>query len=167
MIQAPIFQSRNQSTYPRGLRAFPQYPIHGETALLSMKIILPGFKVQKSDILALDTTRKGRMLLEFIPRGPDGKYIWTDSIRFGLSVEELGLLVNQLPHYKVEFCRVQQASSLQQGVMEPDKVLTVEPGELGAVNFTIDYILDGVGGQAPPMSEGSQQAMPQVSHLYY
>jgi hypothetical protein len=164
MIQAPIVQSRNQSTYPRGLRSFPQYQIYGETAMVSMKTILPSFKVQKSDILSLDNTRKGRMLLEFTPRGPDGKYVWTASIKFGLSVEELGLLVNQLPHYKVEFCRVQ--SSPQQGISEPDKVLTVEPGELGTVSFTIDYILNGVGGQAPPMSEGSQKGMPLVSRLY-
>lgn len=157
-IQASVFgrSVKNQSTYARGLRSFPQYSIHGETAVLAMKPMLPGLKVSKGDILTADTTRKGRMLLELTPRGADGKYVWTDMFRFGLSVEECGLLVNQLPHYKVEFSRAQQQLLAQtNNTMDPDKVLTVEPGELGAVNFTIDYVLDGIGGQTPP-NEGSQ-----------
>jgi Whirly transcription factor len=125
--------------------------------------MLPGFKVARGDILTQDTTRKGRMLLEFTSRGADGKYVWTDMIRFGLSVEECGLLVNQLPHYKVEFSRAPQKLLAQtNNMMEPDKVLTVEPAELGAVDFTIDFVLNGIGGQTPPPNEGSQVS-PQVS----
>lgn len=165
-IQASIFGRlvKNQSTYAsRGLRSFPQYFVGGETAGLALKTMLPGLRVARGDILTHDNTRKGRMLLEFTPRGVDGKYVWNDVLRFGLSVEECGLLVNQLPHYKVEFSRAPQKLLAQtNNMMEPDKVLTVEPAELGAVDFTIDFVLNGIRGQTPPPNEGSQVS-PQVS----
>ena len=44
--------------------------------------------------------------LNLLPVVSDGKYDWKQSIRFALSAEEIGLLVNQFPHYKVEFSRV-------------------------------------------------------------
>lgn len=138
-----------------GLKAYPQYGVHGMTYLV-MKVMPPGFKVVKNNILNLDTTRKGRMLFEFTPRGADGRYAWTERVRFALSPEEMGLLVNQLPHYKVEFSRVQSVRGEGDDPYgtaitpdAPEKVLTVEPGELGAINFTIDYVKDGVGGQLP------------------
>jgi Whirly transcription factor len=164
-IEASIFGRlvKNQSTYARGLRSFPQYFVGSETAGLALKTMLPGLRVARGDILTHDNTRKGRMLLEFTPRGVDGKYVWNDVLRFGLSVEECGLLVNQLPHYKVEFSRAPQKLLAQtNNMMEPDKVLTVEPAELGAVDFTIDFVLNGIGGQTPPPNEGSQVS-PQVS----
>lgn len=144
------------SNYNNNIRAYPKYSVFGEN-FLGMKIMPPGFRLIKNEILALDNTRKGRILLEFSPRGPDGKYVWTEVIRFGLGAEEVGLLVNQLPHYKVEFSRVAQGTRNDSGEQSyggavvsdmPEKVLTVEPGEHGAVNFTIDFVRDGVGGQS-------------------
>ena len=148
---------RNLSTFEessKSMRAFPQYSVFGEEAMLAMKVMPPQFRVVKNQILAMDATRKGRILLEFLPRGPDGKVMWTDVIRFGLAPEEVGLLVNQLPHYKVEFSRIQtqvggdEAYGAAVSSDLPEKVLTVAPGELGAVNFTIDFVRDGVGGQS-------------------
>jgi hypothetical protein len=143
----------NNNTQQQGLRAFPQFTVYSDT-LLAVKLMPPGFRVIKNSILAPDTSRKGRILLEFAPRGADGKYVWTDAVRFALSAEEVGLLVNQLPHYKVEFSRLPPTGGDEYsgGVVSndmPEKVLTVEPGELGAINFTLDYVRDGVGGQSP------------------
>lgn len=144
----------NDTTQQQGLRAFPQFTVYSDT-LLAVKLIQPGFRLVKNSILSPDTSRKGRILLEFAPRGADGKYVWTDAVRFGLSAEEVGLLVNQLPHYKVEFSRLPPGvggDEYSGGAVSndmPEKVLTVEPGELGAINFTIDYVRDGVGGQSP------------------
>jgi hypothetical protein len=143
--------------------------VHGENAVLSMKIMSPHFRMAKNQILAVDNTRKGRILLEFSPRGPNGKYMWEDLIRFGLSAEETGLLVNQLPHYKVEFSRLQSARGDNEQAYgtvvttdTPEKVLTVEPGELGAVNFTIDYVRDGVGGQSPGLGQDGKVSLCRV-----
>lgn len=50
------------------LKAYPQYTVYGEDALMSMRPIQPTFRVIKaSQTLALEN--KGRMLFEFVPRG--------------------------------------------------------------------------------------------------
>jgi len=149
---------RSLSTYEgsngQGLRAYPQYAVVGEN-FMAVKVMPPTFKLSKNSVLAMDASQKGRILLEFAPRGADRKFLWEDLIRFGLSAEEVGLLVNQLPHYKVEFSRLSSARGndgekpygTAMSSDTPDKVLIVEPGELGAINFTIDFVKDGVGGQ--------------------
>jgi hypothetical protein len=159
-VFAKSFSTHSGSDYgSQGLKAYPQYAVHGMT-FLAMKLIPPTFKVVKNNILNVDNARKGRILFEFTPRGKDGKYDWTQSIRLALSAEEIGLLVNQLPHYKVEFSRVSsirgdEPHSTTGSPDSPEKVLTVEPGELGVINFTIDYVKDGVGGQpSGPGQEG-------------
>lgn len=161
------FSSYSGSDYgTQGLKAYPQYGIHGNNYLV-MKVMPPGFKVVKNNILNVDNTRRGRILFEFTPRGPDDKYAWTESIRFALNAEELGLLVNQLPFHKVEFSRVQTIPGEGYATYgttvtpdTPEKVLTVEPTELGAINFTIDYVKDGVGGQQPgPGQEGGVRVL--------
>jgi hypothetical protein len=163
-----LAKSVSSSTYSgsdygtQGLKAYPQYGVHGLTYFV-MKVMPPTFKVVKNNILNVDNARKGRILFEFTPRGLDGKYDWSQSIRFALSAEEIGLLVNQLPHYKVEFSRVpsvrgdgDDAYGFAVTPDTPEKVLTVEPGELGAVNFTIDYVKDGVGGNPPGPGQHGQ-----------
>ena len=62
-------------------------------------------------------------------------------MRFALSVEEVGLFVNQLPDNPVKIAR---------GLPEDiDKVFSAVPGDLGSVRFEIDLVKDGVGGQEP------------------
>lgn len=161
------FSSFSKSSIPTELRAYPQYTVYGDN-LLAIKIMPPGFRVVKNSILSPDAKRKGRMLLEFAPRNVDGKYDWENIVRFGLSAEEAGLVMNQLPHYKVELSRLSSASlggdSAEDGYHHgvqvlsdaPEKVLTVEPGEHGVINFTLDYVRDGVGGQEPGYGQGGK-----------
>lgn len=163
-ISGSSFGANNINT--SGLRAYPQYTVYEQETLMSVKLMPQHFKLLKNNtILSVDNTRKGRILLEFAPRGADGKYAWNEAVRFGLNVEEVGLLVNQLPHYKVEYSRLPSATNrtgdadedFQGGAIStdsPEKVLTVEPGELGAINFTIDFVKDGVGGQSGFGDEG-------------
>jgi len=84
------------------------------------------------------------MLFEFAPRNAElGKLSpkWKESVRFALSVEEVGLFVNQLPDNPVKIAR---------GLPEDiDKVFSAVPGDLGSVRFEIDLVKDGVGGQEP------------------
>jgi hypothetical protein len=54
-------------------RAFPVYAVPGEVCTLQIKFMAPGFKVVgNSNSLVVDTSRRGRMLLEFAPRSADG-----------------------------------------------------------------------------------------------
>jgi hypothetical protein len=81
-------------------------------------------------------------------------------LRFGLSPEEVGLILDQLPNHPVELARrVPPGGENGQGSMgvmiedTPDKVLRITPGAGGSVSFRIDYEKDGVGGQIPAYGE--------------
>ncbi len=87
-----------------------------------------------------------------------GSVLWNQAVRFGLSAEEVGLFINQLPQYPIELSRTpgkfghqdMEASGDHAGGGSGesiDKVLKIEPGESGTVKFTMDFIKDGVGGQ--------------------
>jgi hypothetical protein len=72
-------------------------------------------------------------------------------IRFGLSPEEVGFLLDQLPHNEVEFTRRLPASVDQPGQVAdeiPEKVFRVVPGEGGQFAFRVDFEKNGVGGQS-------------------
>ena len=167
-------------------RAFPQYSIYGDDALLTVKPLLPTFKLAASNGVALD--RKGKIMMVFTPRTPPtgsstgaqaaaaGGFRWQEQITIALTVEEVGLLVNQLPSYEVEVCRdgPRPGSAVEEGTgnMEygmnrfsaaqisdaPDKVLTVTPGDGATVSFKIDFVRDGVGGQISPVDDNSHNA---------
>jgi hypothetical protein len=144
------------------VRAFPQYSIVGESSLLSIKPIMPKFKSTSNDAISLQ--QKGSILMEFSPANPGNQMGWTwdEKIKFALSVEEIGLLISQLPHYPVTLTRTvggdqnrgfngdsyNLVSSTSNETM--DKVLTAEPGDGAIIKFRIDYMKDGVGGQIPP-----------------
>jgi hypothetical protein len=107
--------------------------------------------------------KRGRILIEFTPRGPDGSFHWADQVRVAISAEEVGLICNQLPHYEVSLTRVPRVATGYDGESTegiasdgiPNKVLKATPGEGGTVKFSIDYVLNGVGGQSPgPGQEG-------------
>jgi hypothetical protein len=82
-------------------------------------------------------------------------------LRFGLSPEEVGLILDQLPNHPVELARRvppggENGHGSIGGVMSedtPDKVLRITPGAGGSVSFRIDYEKDGVGGQSPAYGE--------------
>ena len=157
-------------------RAFPSYSIFGTDALLTMKPLLPTFKPAGGDGVALD--RRGRMMLSFTPSaagsdGVSGNWLWQEQLTMALTVEEVGLLVNQLPMHEVEISRSGNNQGGRGGGEyslapepeisdAPDKVLTVTPGDGATVTFTLDFVRDGVGGQLSPLEENSRHAPMEV-----
>jgi hypothetical protein len=83
-----------------------------------------------------------------------GKIIRDSQIRFGLSPEEVGLVIDQLPKYEVELSRSGEYGMPIPTSEAPEKVLRISSTEGGAVSFKVDYELDGVGGQSPLQSSG-------------
>lgn len=83
---------------------------------------------------------------------------------FSLSVEEVGLLLSQLPGSSVElshhtWSEDASAAEKQHGFEQlsgdaVEKVMTIEPGEGATLTFKIDYMKGGLGGQTPPGMEG-------------
>lgn len=63
---------RSFATYPPELNSYPQYTVFGETCLLGLRVMLPGFKVLGRNTLALDSSKRGRMVLEWTARSADG-----------------------------------------------------------------------------------------------
>eukprot|EP00571_Detonula_confervacea_P017319 CAMPEP_0172297456 /NCGR_PEP_ID=MMETSP1058-20130122/473_1 /TAXON_ID=83371 /ORGANISM="Detonula confervacea, Strain CCMP 353" /LENGTH=287 /DNA_ID=CAMNT_0013006613 /DNA_START=50 /DNA_END=913 /DNA_ORIENTATION=+ len=164
---ATSIQSRSLSMgMPR--RGFPQYTIFGPDSALSVRAVLPQFKRAGNDGVSVD--RRGKLVLEFIPRNNTGAgFSWQDKTLFSLSVEEVGLVLSQLPGNSMELSHpTYNASSPNDGyggdgqdtnvtqlsgeVVE--KVMTVEPGEGATLTFKVDYMKGGVGGQTPPGMEG-------------
>lgn len=78
------------------------------------------------------------------------------AIRFALSAEEVGFLLNRLPEHKVEFARkVNSYNAITPGQItddQPDKVMSISPLEGGQFQFHIDFYKDGVGGQCADAS---------------
>lgn len=159
-------------------RAFPSYSIMGDKCLLTIKPIMPSFKSVSNDAIALQ--QKGRMLLEFAPMNGGNQlgFQWDEKIGFALSVEEIGLLISQLPHYGVTLSRKlggDQTSGFNGASYDLvssttnesiEKVLTATPGDGATIIFRVDYMKDGVGGQLPPASatnEGSRSAPLEVA----
>jgi Whirly transcription factor len=163
--KSTLTTTQTRSFGDRPLRGYPQYTTHGPDSMFALKVILPTFKIVKGDSIAVDNSKKGKLMIELTPRGNTG-YLWTDQARFALSCEEVGLLCSQLPREDVEFVRTpRQADYDSNGggaagfnIDEADKVLTVTPGEGESVIFTFDYRKDGNGGHSPsgvqPMDKG-------------
>lgn len=144
--------SSNSGAYggtPNGpLRSQPQYAIFGEKTMLSIKMIPPVFRCLKNGSLVLEQNKKGRILLEWSPRGDAGGFDREAQIRFGLSPEEVGFLLHQLPDNEVEFVRRLPAEQPGTSAADmPEKILRITPGEGGQFAFKIDYEKDSVGGQ--------------------
>lgn len=60
--------------YSNDLKAYPQYNIFGESCMLSVKLLPPIFRlIRSSNTLVLDGNKKGRILLEWVQRNPDGE----------------------------------------------------------------------------------------------
>ena len=75
-----------------------------------------------------------------------------NQIRFGLSAEEVGFLLHQLPDHQVEFSRkISSYTSNTPGQIAdelPDKVMRITPKEGGQFSLYVDYEKAGVGGQS-------------------
>jgi len=150
------FSKRQQSSLAR---AFPQYTVYGEESLLSVKPILPTYKRASADGVALE--KPGRMLFEFVPRS-SGRFVNDEKEMFALSVEEIGLLLNQLPkNNAVELVRQGglMGNRLGRGYDHdtPDKVFRAFPGDGATVKFEFDYVKDGV---SQPLGGGNSTMMP-------
>ena len=182
------------------MKAFPQYSVFGENCMLSIKIMAPSFRLLKNNSLVIDSNKKGRILLEWTPRTADGTSSLTlnqtrgsllevdlsnyhfcslfatggftrdNQIRFGLSPEELGLMLDQLPEHPVEFVRrapkadeYSMSGSVSSDMAE--KVLRITPGESGMVSYKIDFEKDGVGGQTPAFAEVALGPLEVVTQL--
>jgi hypothetical protein len=65
-------------------------------------------------------------------------------VRFGLSPEEVGFMLHQLPENAVEFVRTTPSDTAEP---LPEKVFKVTPGEAGQFSFAVDFEKAGVGGQ--------------------
>ena len=74
-------------------------------------------------------------------------------IRFGLSAEEVGFLLHQLPDRPVEFSRkIGTYTATTPGQIAddlPDKVMRITPKEGNQLSLQVDFEKDGVGGQTP------------------
>lgn len=150
--------SRLMSSFPPGIRtAYPQYTVLGPENMLTVKLIMPGYRMARGNALIVDYKRKGRMLFEFTPRDSLGKFSYDDKAAMGLSVEEVGLLCNQLPQYEVEIVRnpsqyqdAEGGVGIAGGVVTstasdvPLKSMKFSPGEGSSVRFILeDNSVDG------------------------
>jgi hypothetical protein len=167
-ISAARLCCRNLSTKP--MRAYPVYTVYGADCYFNLKVILPKFRTRNNVISTDGFSQYGSLLLEWVPRGSDGKFdglsalfsiasvnshfnlalhtftgkgIPDKSLRFALAPQEAGLLIDQQRNETVEFSR----TGFPPNVV--DKVFRVSPHEAGAFQFSIDYETEGRGGQSP------------------
>ena len=92
-------------------------------------------------------------------------------MRFALSPEEVGLILNQIPQQQAVVLerRTPTNESLVETSQSPHKVCKIEPNpEYASVKFTFDYEIDGIGGQTvrnarTPMSVEMQAGEVQVA----
>lgn len=144
---------RKFSTYPNGVTAYPQYTVYGETCLFAMKPMMPVYRVSnyqgRYPHLAFESqSKRGRIIFEWVPRDPDGSTARDRSIRFALSPEEIGFVLDQLPKQNQVVLMRRPRPTEEPGAKEaPHKVLHVTPGQGGMVSFKVDFEIDGVGGQ--------------------
>lgn len=82
-----------------------------------------------------------------------GRFSWDTPIRFALSPEEAGLLIAKIPKLQtLEFVRKASSDSSQfsdMAVESAEKVFRAIPKEDGSVLFTVDFEMNGMGGQEP------------------
>lgn len=76
----PIQQVRAASSFATSsspdLKAFPQYTVFGETCMLTVKVMMPGFRVLKSNTLVVDGNKRGRIVFEWTPRDAEGTNVF-------------------------------------------------------------------------------------------
>jgi Whirly transcription factor len=152
--------NHNNNNDDAAIRAYPQYSVFGENCVLALKLLPPTLQVLKSRTLVVE--KKGRLLLEWNPRAADGSVIREKQIRFGLSSEEVGLVLHQLPEHQVELTRQPPRNSNDfSAVSQPSgvtKVLTLTPQGGGVVTFKMQ-LDDSDGSYVPHPTGGNARAM--------
>jgi len=145
----PIGGGSRDRTYSR---AYPEFKVYGEQCLLAFKPIPPTFKSVGAGGIVVDNP--GRILMEFTPRGNphDGSaaFRYDAKANFALSSEELGLVLSQVPTYRVELSRnsKQEQPPLVDGAGREvqAKVLTIEqPEHSTGYLFSLDFSRGGAG----------------------
>mmetsp|Transcript_59750 Transcript_59750/g.172434 ORF Transcript_59750/g.172434 Transcript_59750/m.172434 type:complete len:260 (-) Transcript_59750:88-867(-) len=149
------------------INARPSYQVYGDETSLSFKLIPPEFRaVSQGKTIILN--KKGRLFLEWVPKGPEGRFLWDRPLRFALSPEEMGLLLTRMKQNQpIELHRKGRtdhfgfgSSQVPHQHHEEDggllKVFRAEPLKTGDVKMSCDYELDGRGGQQPATEMESQ-----------
>ncbi|KAL7524426.1 hypothetical protein ACHAWF_000947 [Thalassiosira exigua] len=160
LLPAPVISAAPRRCFSSVMptQGFPQYIIFGPDCALCMKAMLPQFRRAGRDGVSVE--RRGKLALEMIPRNNTGAgFAWSDKTAIHLSVEEVGLLLSQLPGNEVELAHPVQVPKAADETAATEgerleKVLTIVPGEGTTLTFKLDFVKDGVGGQAAPGSEG-------------
>jgi hypothetical protein len=157
-VQQQRFLSSNASS--SSMKMNPSYQVYGEESALTIKAMLPEFRVFGAGTVVLDSRKRGRLLFEWTPRNADGKFNWDGPMRFALSAEEAGLLLARIPSLQpTEFVRKaatassgsqSQFSDVSMSVDAAEKVFRAIPKEDGSVEFRVDFESKGVGGQQSP-----------------
>ena len=83
-------------TASTGMKGHPIYQIYGETCALTVKTIMPDFRIFGSTIV-MEARRRGRMLFEWAPRNAEG--VWM-CVPYKIICKLGGLLVIQ-PSYEL------------------------------------------------------------------
>jgi hypothetical protein len=138
-------------------KAFPSYTIYGHTGALAFKPQSPQFNVHQSSG-GIAVSQKGRMVLEIAPRNKLSspprtlnttnsnvtQHLWKEAIRYSLSVEDVGLILNALPHQEVELSSIDDdATGYDQGV-PIDRVLKLSPNSAGtSIMVSMDFMQNG------------------------
>lgn len=148
-------------------RAYPQYSLFSDNCALVFKPLMPKFKTVGNGGLTIG--QKGRLLLELSPANPNGQgYNWDEKINFALSVEDIGLMISQLPHYGISLARRLgdntagmngKSYNLVSNTNETtEKIFSAKPGDGATILFKLDYVKDGHGGQLPPPSAPTERS---------
>lgn len=148
--QVPL--ARHMSSRGPQLKSYPSHSVFGENCILSLQMMPPGFKVLKNRVLAVDSQKTGRLILEFVPRTGDGKFNRDGAIRFGLSAEEAAVIIEKSKTTPIQLYRIPPSYGMTDTSEVPEKVLHILPGNSngnGSVLYKVDYELNGVGGQVP------------------
>lgn len=167
---------RAQSSDSQIINARPAYQIYGENVAFSIKPIPPEFRaVSGGKTVVLDGTKKGRLMLEWVPRisiPGQNKFAWDRPLRFALTPEEIGLVLTRLKQEKsVELNRHLRTTTGDYGdyfsnnnnnTNDDDnmdslmKVFRAETLPNGSIRFVCDHEKDGRGGQDPPSQNESK-----------
>mmetsp|Transcript_14080 Transcript_14080/g.21703 ORF Transcript_14080/g.21703 Transcript_14080/m.21703 type:complete len:267 (-) Transcript_14080:271-1071(-) len=167
---------RQMSSYPKVRTAYPQYSVFGPTHSLTIKLIIPSYRMVKGEAVATDYSKRGRMLFEFTPRDSHGKLDYNQKARIGLEANEVGLLCNQLPHHEVEIVRnsspqYSNSAGAEGGMFEgtvtndmPQKVIKFSPSDRAAVNVSLDYV-SGIDGNTSDLEAGPMEVPMQTGEF--
>ena len=79
---SPPFGQQYDNAGP--LRAQPNYSVFAEKCVMSMRLIPPQFRILRNNTMILDNSKRGRVLLEFAPRSPEGTTLKQTSILYSI-----------------------------------------------------------------------------------